>query len=62
MEFLKDEEKMNRSLVQIPIRIILETKGIAQAFTFLGSDESSFVTGSSFVVDRGITECHVTPL
>jgi NAD(P)-dependent dehydrogenase (short-subunit alcohol dehydrogenase family) len=61
MKFLSDEEKLNRRLVHIPIGRFGETKEIAQAVTFLASDESSFVTGSSFVVDGGITQCYVTP-
>jgi NAD(P)-dependent dehydrogenase (short-subunit alcohol dehydrogenase family) len=61
MKFLSDEEKLNRRLVHIPIGRFGETKEIAQAVTFLASDESSFVTGSSFVVDGGITQFYVTP-
>jgi len=61
MKFLSDEEKLNRRLVHIPIGRFGETKEIAQAVTFLASDESSLITGSSFVVDGGITQCYVTP-
>lgn len=61
MKFLNTEEKLNRRLVHIPIGRFGETKEIAQAVAFLASDESSFVTGSSFVIDGGITQCYVTP-
>jgi NAD(P)-dependent dehydrogenase (short-subunit alcohol dehydrogenase family) len=61
MKFLNTDEKLNRRLVHIPIGRFGETKEIAQAVAFLASDESSFVTGSSFVVDGGITQCYVTP-
>lgn len=61
MKFLNTDEKLNRRLVHIPIGRFGETKEIAQAVAFLASDESSFVTGSSFVVDGGITQAYVTP-
>ena len=60
MKFLNTEEKMARRIVHIPIGRFGESKEIAQAVAFLASDESSFITGSTFVVDGGIT-CFVTP-
>ena len=61
MKFLDTEEKKQRRLVHIPMGRFGEGKEIAAAALFLASDESSFVTGSSLVVDGGITAAYVTP-
>lgn len=61
MKFLDTEQKKQRRLVHIPIGRFGEAKEIAQAALFLASDESSFVTGTEFLVDGGITAAYVTP-
>jgi NAD(P)-dependent dehydrogenase (short-subunit alcohol dehydrogenase family) len=61
MKFLNTEEKLARRLVHIPIGRFGESKEIAESVAFLASDESSFITGSTFVVDGGITSAYVTP-
>lgn len=61
MKFLDTEKKRQRRLVHIPIGRFGEAKEIAQAALFLASDESSFVTGTEFLVDGGITAAYVTP-
>ena len=61
MAFLDTEAKKQRRLVHIPMgRFGLATE-IADAALFLASDESSFITGSDFLVDGGITAAYVTP-
>jgi NAD(P)-dependent dehydrogenase (short-subunit alcohol dehydrogenase family) len=62
MKFLNTEEKKQRRLVHIPMGRFGEAKEMAFAALYLASDESSFVTGSEFIVDGGITAAYVTPL
>jgi NAD(P)-dependent dehydrogenase (short-subunit alcohol dehydrogenase family) len=47
--------------VHIPLGRFGTAREIAQAALFLASDESSFVTGTDFLVDGGITAAYVTP-
>ena len=61
MDFLNTEEKKQRRLVHIPMGRFGEAKEIAAAAAFLASDESSFITGTEFLVDGGITAAYVTP-
>jgi NAD(P)-dependent dehydrogenase (short-subunit alcohol dehydrogenase family) len=61
MKFLNTDEKKQRRLVHIPIGRFGLAREIAQAALFLASDESSFVTGTDFLVDGGITAAYVTP-
>ena len=61
MKFLDTEEKKQRRLVHIPMGRFGEAKEMAYAALYLASNESSFVTGSEFVVDGGITAAYVTP-
>lgn len=61
MKYLDTEEKKQRRLVHIPMGRFGEAEEIAKAALYLASDESSFVTGSAFLVDGGITSAYVTP-
>jgi NAD(P)-dependent dehydrogenase (short-subunit alcohol dehydrogenase family) len=61
MRFLDTEEKRQRRLVHIPVGRFGEATEIAEAALFLASDESSFITGTDFLVDGGITAAYVTP-
>jgi NAD(P)-dependent dehydrogenase (short-subunit alcohol dehydrogenase family) len=60
--FAKDEERAARRLVHVPMGRFGEPEEMANAVLFLASDESSFVTASTFLVDGGISAAYVTPL
>ncbi|HEV7204953.1 MAG TPA: 3-oxoacyl-ACP reductase [Jatrophihabitans sp.] len=60
--FAKDPERAARRMVHIPMGRFAEAEEIAAAVTFLASDDSSFITASSFLVDGGISGAYVTPL
>ena len=51
---------LERRLVHIPMGRLAQAKEIAQGALFLASDESSYVNGSTFLVDGGITAAYVT--
>jgi NAD(P)-dependent dehydrogenase (short-subunit alcohol dehydrogenase family) len=59
--FAKDPERAARRLVHIPMGRFAEASEIAAAVAFLASDDSSFITGSQFLVDGGISGAYVTP-
>ena len=61
MSFLNTEEKKQRRLVHLPMGRFGEAQEIAQAALWLASDESSYVTGTEFLVDGGLTAAYVTP-
>ncbi len=61
MKVLDTEEKRQRRLVHIPMGRFGEASEMARAALFLASDESSYVTGSTFLSDGGITSAYVTP-
>ena len=61
MKFLNTEAKLNRRLVHLPMGRFGEAEEIARAALFLASEESSYITGSEFMVDGGLTAAYVTP-
>ena len=61
MKYLDTEEKRQRRLVHIPMGRFGKADEIAQTVVFLASDVSSYITGTSFTVDGGITAAYVTP-
>ena len=60
--FAKDPERAARRLVHVPMGRFAEPAELAAAVAFLASDDSSFITGSTFLVDGGIAGHYVTPL
>jgi len=61
IKYLSDEEKRNRRLVHIPMGRFGEAAEIVNGALFLASDESSFMTGQSLLIDGGITAAYTTP-
>jgi NAD(P)-dependent dehydrogenase (short-subunit alcohol dehydrogenase family) len=60
--FATDPERAQRRLVHVPMGRFAEPTEIAAAVAFLASDDSSFVTASTFLVDGGISGAYVTPM
>jgi NAD(P)-dependent dehydrogenase (short-subunit alcohol dehydrogenase family) len=61
MKFLDTDKKKQRRLVHLPMGRFGEAEEIARAALWLASDESSYVTGTEFLVDGGLTAAYVTP-
>ena len=59
--FAADPERAARRLVHVPIGRFAEPSEIAAAVAFLASDDSSFITAATFLVDGGISAAYVTP-
>ena len=59
--FAEDPERAAKRLVHIPMGRFGEPEEIANAALFLASDDSSFVTASTFLVDGGLSGAYLTP-
>jgi NAD(P)-dependent dehydrogenase (short-subunit alcohol dehydrogenase family) len=59
--FANDEEQAARRMVHLPMGRFAEAREISNAALFLASDESSYVTASTFMVDGGLSGAYVTP-
>jgi NAD(P)-dependent dehydrogenase (short-subunit alcohol dehydrogenase family) len=60
--YAKDPEQAARRLVHVPMGRFARAEEIASAVLFLASDESSYVTASTFLVDGGLSGAYTTPL
>jgi NAD(P)-dependent dehydrogenase (short-subunit alcohol dehydrogenase family) len=60
--FAKDPEQAARRLVHVPMGRFARAEEIAQGALFLASDEASYVTASTFLIDGGISGAYTTPL
>jgi NAD(P)-dependent dehydrogenase (short-subunit alcohol dehydrogenase family) len=60
--YAKDPEQAARRLVHVPMGRFARAEEIANAALFLASEESSFITASTFLVDGGISGAYTTPL
>lgn len=61
LALLSDDAKKQRRFVHIPMGRLGHAEELAKAALFLASDDSSYMTGSSLIVDGGITAAYVTP-
>jgi NAD(P)-dependent dehydrogenase (short-subunit alcohol dehydrogenase family) len=59
--FADDPEKAKRRLIHLPMGRFAQASEIAHGALFLASDDSSYVTASTFLVDGGLTAAYVTP-
>jgi len=62
MDFLDTDEKRERRMVHLPMGRFGEAVELAKAALFLASDDSSYMTGTEFKVDGGLTSSYVTPI
>jgi NAD(P)-dependent dehydrogenase (short-subunit alcohol dehydrogenase family) len=59
--FASDPQKAKRRLIHLPMGRFARAREIAHGALFLASDDSSYVTASTFLVDGGLTAAYVTP-
>jgi len=60
--YANDPEQAARRLVHVPMGRFAEAVELANAVLFLASDESSYITASTFLVDGGLSGAYTTPV
>jgi NAD(P)-dependent dehydrogenase (short-subunit alcohol dehydrogenase family) len=60
--YASDPVQAQRRMVHVPMGRFAAAQEIANAVLFLASDESSYVTASTFLVDGGLTGAYTTAL
>jgi NAD(P)-dependent dehydrogenase (short-subunit alcohol dehydrogenase family) len=60
--YAHDPEAAARRLVHVPMGRFADAVELANAVVFLASDEASFITAATFLVDGGLAAAYVTPL
>jgi len=60
-QYLNTDERRNRRLVHIPMGRFGEAEEMVNGALFLASDDSSYMTGQSLLIDGGITAAYTTP-
>jgi len=60
--YANDPEAAARRMVHVPMGRFARAREIATAVLFLASDDSTFITATTFMVDGGIAGAYVTPL
>lgn len=60
--YADDPERAQRRLVHVPVGRFGKPEELAAAVAFLASDDASFITASTFMVDGGLSSAYVTPL
>jgi NAD(P)-dependent dehydrogenase (short-subunit alcohol dehydrogenase family) len=60
--FAKDPERAARRLVHVPMGRFADPAEIAKGALFLASEDSSYVTASTFLIDGGLSAAYTTPV